>query len=133
MNIEFNVATINDVDETKIIQLSSYISNQVEATVEELKNKNLIPIVIGKGNYVTNQYPLNNSSVLVGSKVFLVTNDTNYILPEVIGWSANEIVTFCNLIGLPYHLNGYGVVSSVNMEINQPIDKNSILEIQLAL
>lgn len=122
---------INDVDETKIISLSSYISNQIDVTVEELKNKGLNPIVIGKGRYVTNQYPLSSTSALLGTKIFLLSNDTNYELPNVIGWSTNEIVSFCNLIGLKYTLNGYGNVVSVNMKIGEKIDLNSILEINL--
>ena len=33
---------INDVDQTKIIELSSYISETIETTVENLEKKNLI-------------------------------------------------------------------------------------------
>lgn len=124
---------INDVDATKIIQLSSYISNQVETTVEELKNKNLEPVVIGKGKYVINQYPLYSSNALIGTKVFLLTNDISYELPDIIGWSTNEIVSFCSLIGLDYVLNGYGKVVSVNMEVGSPIDLTSVMEVNLAL
>lgn len=122
---------INDVDESKIIDLSSYISNQVETTVEDLKNKGLKPIVIGKGKYIINQYPLKYSNALIGTKVFLLTNDNNYEMPNVIGWSTNEIVSFCNLIGLKYTLIGYGNVTSINMEIGKTIDLNSMLEITL--
>lgn len=122
---------INDVDQTKIIELSSYISETIETTVENLEKKNLIPIVIGKGKHVVNQYPLNSKSVLVGTKVFLLTNDTNYEMPEVLGWSTNEIVTFCNLIGLKYNLNGYGKVANVSIEAGTIIDLNKTLEITL--
>ncbi len=123
---------INDVDVTKIIDLSSYISNQVETTVEELKNKNLTPIVIGKGKYVINQYPLKRQNILMGTKVFLLTNDTSYTLPNMIGWSTSDVVSFCNLIGLSYVLDGYGVVSSLNMSEGSPIDFNTPLEIHLS-
>lgn len=124
---------INDVDETKIINLSSCISKNIETTVEELEKKSLTPIVIGKGSHVVNQYPLNGSNVLIGTKVFLLTNSTEYTMPDVIGWSTNEIVSFCNLIGLKYNLNGYGKVVSTSIEPNSPIDLNGILEINLAL
>ena len=122
---------INDVDETKIIALSNYISKNVETTVEELKNKNLNPITIGKGNTIINQYPLNRESVLIGDKVFLLTNDTTYLFPDVNGWSTSEIVTYCNLIGLKYTLNGYGHVVSTSLATDSPIDFNVPLEITL--
>lgn len=123
---------INDVDATKIIELSSYISKQVDTTIEDLKKKELTPILIGKGKYVVNQYPLTSSNVLIGTKVFLVTNDTSYEMPNVIGWSANDIVSFCNLIGLAYNINGYGKVVSINMDVGAKIDLAGVLEITLA-
>ncbi len=123
---------VNDADMTKIINLSSYISKQITPTVEEIKAKNLQPVVLGKGSYVINQYPLKTDHILEGTKVFLVTNDSEIILPDVIGWSASDIISFCNLIGLPYSLSMYGKVASVSMPIGQPIDFNSTLEITLA-
>ncbi len=122
---------INDVDESKIIALSSYISNQINPTVEELKNKGLQPVVLGNGKYVVNQYPLKRANLLIGTKVFLLTNDTSLVMPNVLGWSTNDIVSFCNLIGLSYHLNGYGVVSGINLEVGKPIDLTQTLEITL--
>ncbi len=125
------VENVNDVDESKIISLSSYISNQITTTEEELKNKGVIPIVLGDGKYVTNQYPLKKENVLHGSKVFLVSNASTYKMPNVLGWSTNEIVTMCNLLGLNYHLNGYGNVVSTNVPTNEKMDLSITLEINL--
>ncbi len=33
-------------------------------------------------------------------------------MPNVIGWSTKELVTLCNLIGVPYELKGYENVNS---------------------
>lgn len=125
------VYTVSDEDQSKIIALSSYISKQVVTTVEELKNRGLTPIVIGEGKYIINQYPLKNKEMLIGSKVFLLTNSTYYKMPEVIGWSTNEIVTFCNLLGLPYELNGYGSVKEINITPGDIIDKTNPLVVTL--
>lgn len=125
------VYTISDEDQSKIITLSSYISKQTVTTVEELKNKGLNPIVIGSGKYIINQYPLKNKEMLWGSRVFLLTNSSTYQMPDVIGWSTNEIVTFCNLLGLPYELNGYGNVKTVSVAPGEIIDKTNPLMITL--
>lgn len=123
------VETASDIDESKIIALSNFISKEVVTTVDKLKNKGLAPIIIGEGKYVVNQYPLNNQEVLVGTKVFLLTNDVSYKMPNVIGWSTNEIVTFCNLIGLPYELHGYGKVKTISVIPGEVIDKTTPLVI----
>ncbi len=125
------VSTVSDVDQSKIVTLSNYISNQIQTTVEKLFSQGLTPIVIGNGKYVINQYPLRNKKVLIGSKVFLLTNDTNYKMPNVIGWSTNEIVTLCNLIGVPYELNGYGNVSSISVLPGDFIDKSNPIVVTL--
>lgn len=125
------VYTISDEDQSKIIALSSYISKQTITTVEELKNKGLNPIVIGNGKYIINQYPLKNKEMLWGSKVFLLTNSSAYQMPDVIGWSTNEIVTFCNLLGLTYELNGYGNVKTITIAPGEIIDKTNPLVITL--
>ncbi len=121
----------SDEDKTKIITLSNYISNEVTTTVEKLKLLGLNPIVIGDGKYITNQYPIKGKNVLIGSKIFLLTSSTNYKMPNAIGWSTNEIVTFCNLIGLPYELSGYGKVINLSIAPDSVIDKTIPLEIFL--
>jgi len=52
-------------------------------------------------------------------------------MPDVTGWSENEIIRLCNFIGLKYHINGYGKVSSVNISPGEVIDLNKTLEINL--
>ncbi len=123
----------NDVDETKIMALSDYISSFVLTTTEKLKQQGFQVIILGEGNYIINQYPLKNQHVLYGSKVFLVTNSISYTLPDVTGWSTNEIVTFCNLLGIPYVLNGYGKVVSTNLVTGAPLSPSEILEINLSI
>ena len=124
----------NDVDNTKIIYLTQYLSRDVATVAEELKKLGVTPIILGKGEYIINQYPLNGSKVVAGSKVFLLTNDTNILMPDVTGWSTNEIIRFCNLIGLKYTLNGYGKVVSTNIAKDTLLDPNTMtLEITLGI
>lgn len=116
---------------SKVRVMNNYISKNVELVLEDLKKFQLNPIVLGEGNYVIAQFPNAKVSVLENSKVFLLTNNTTYKMPDVSGWSTNDIIRFCNMIGLSYHLNGYGHVVSTNMEVGSEIDLNVVLEIQL--
>ena len=87
--------------------------------------------LIGNGSYIINQYPLEKTSILVGNKVFLLSNLTDYIMPNVLGWSSLEITSFCHLIGLQYKITGYGKVAQVNIQPGEKIDLNATLEIML--
>ncbi len=120
-----------DLDMSQIIDLDNYISSDLKSTVTNLENINLKPIIIGNGNMVIKQFPLNNQQVLQGSKVFLLTDADEYLMPDIKGWTTSEVMNFCNLIGLNYKFTGYGKVSTFNISPNTVIDLNGILEVQL--
>lgn len=121
----------DNILETKVVTLSNYISNQIVTTEEKLKSLGLNPIILGEGKFVVNQYPLDNLEILKGSKVFLMSNDISYKMPDVTGFSTNEIVTMCNILNIPYKINGSGYVVSTNVEVGSVIDPSVILEINL--
>ncbi len=121
----------SELDMSQIITLDNYISSDVKEAVADLENLDLDVVVIGKGENVISQFPRVNTEVLKGSKVFLLTSNKEYIMPDIKGWSTNEVMSFCNLIGLAYKFNGYGLVSSFNIEPNTVINLNDKLEIQL--
>ena len=131
------VAKYKDIDEKasnslnqEIVILDNYLNTTIEETDEKLKNLRLIPIILGDGKYVTKVYPKNNSKVTTNSKVFILTNN-NIVMPDVLGWSENEVVTLCNFIGLEYNITGYGRVSSQSIEPGTTLDENSKLIIEL--
>ena len=123
--------TESDLDLTKIINLSNYISSNIETTIEELEKLNLKVIKLGNGNTIINQYPLKNTKVLSGSKVFLLTDNTEFTMPDITGWSSSEVMSFCNLIGLKYTFSGYGVVKEFNLTAGELIDLTKTLEVTL--
>lgn len=121
----------SNVDESKVINIVSYINQGKNETVKLLEKYGLCPIVIGDGEYIINQYPSINSSVLYGSKVFLVTNGNNITMPNVIGWTHNEINTFAKLIKINYNIDGYGKVINTNIPEGSIIDLNNDLLVEL--
>ena len=123
--------TESDLDLSKIINLSNYISSNIETTTEELEKLNLKVIKLGNGNTIINQYPLKNTKVLAGSKVFLLTDNQEFTMPDITGWSSSEVMNFCNLIGLKYTFSGYGVVKEFNLTAGEVIDLTKTLEITL--
>ena len=124
--------TQSDLDLSKIINLSNYMSSSVETTVSELEKLNLKVVKIGNGSVVINQYPLKNTKVLVESKVFLLTDGGEYSMPDMTGWSTSEVMSFCNLIGLNYTFSGYGVVKEFNLPVGEILDLTKTLEITLS-
>ena len=123
--------TESSLDTSKIITLKNYISSNVDTTKENISSLSLEPVIIGDGNKVINQYPLKGKTVVANTKVFILTNGTNYTMPDVSNWSRSDIIDYCKLIGLDYEINGYGKVTSVSIAPNTQIDLNSKLVINL--
>lgn len=131
-----NYANITEKEEEikkdKIVSLSNYISDDVKITVEELKRLNLNVVVLGSGKTVINQFPLKNTMIFKGSKVFLKTDKNDYVMPDIMGWSSSEVMNFCNLIGLKYKFNGYGKVKKSSIPKNTAINIKNTLEVTLS-
>lgn len=119
-------------EDTKIVVLDNYLSKDTETIVQELNNKNLNSILIGDGKYIINQYPLKKTKVIAGSKVFLVTNSTNIVLPDFTGWTYNEVNTYASLVGIKLNITGYGYVIGQSIPPNSPITKDLIVNLTLS-
>lgn len=123
---------VSNKENEKIITLNNYLSKLTDDSISDIENKKLKPIVIGDGKYVINQYPLKNNEVLSASKVFIVTNSQDITMPNMIGWSLNDVKTFASLIGLKLEYNGYGYVISQSIGEGEKLDlTNMTLNIEL--
>ena len=112
-----------EVDLSKVINVDNYLSKDVSSVTTMLENKNIAVEVIGDGKYIINQYPLKNNPILENGKLFLVTNYTNITMPNMLGWSLNDVKNYCNLIGLNFEYSGYGYV------MEQSIGEGTILDL----
>lgn len=128
-NVTSNFAENNS---SNLITIKNYLSSDVKEITEELVKANLKVVTIGNGNTIINQYPLNNSEVIIGSKVFLLTESKDYTMPDITGWSSSEVMNFCNLIGLKYDFNSYGTVKEFNIDKDTIIDLTKTLEVTLS-
>lgn len=122
---------VEKVDNSKIITLNNYINADTIITEERLKKLNLSVVKLGNGKYIINQYPKKGSVVLSGTKLFLLTNDSEYYLPDITGWSSNEITTLCNLVDLNCNITGHGIVTKYSLPANTKLNKSMNLDITL--
>ncbi len=106
---------IEKVDSNKIITINNYISTETLLSEEKLKALNLNVIKLGNGKYIINQYPQKGKVVIAGEKVFLLTNDAQYKMPNIIGWSSSEVTTLCKLLNINLKTTGYGRVKETSI------------------
>ncbi len=117
-------------DESKYVTLKSYLNKNVDNVKEEIESLNLIPIIIGDGNVVTNQYPVNNKNIIINSKVYLKTNGENINMIDISGWTRTEVITLMNFMGVDYEINGTGKVVSTNIMPGNKISEKLIINME---
>ena len=124
--------TKEEIKDSQII-LDNYLNKDVNAIKKQDKLKNLELVIIGDGNKVIKQYPNDNTHLVNGDKLYLVTNGDNYYMPNLIGYSKNEVRTICELLNLEVKINGDGYVSSQSILKDTKLTSDSFLEVNLSL
>ena len=119
------------IDNSKIIKMENYISKNTQESIEQLQSQGMNVVTIGNGKYIINQYPKKDKKFPAGSKAILITNG-ELTMPNVIGFSSNEVVTICKLLNLNYNINGVGNVVSTSIPEGTPITKDMTIAINLS-
>lgn len=109
-----------------IINVDSYINEKLDIVLDKLNKDNVI--ILGNGDKVINQYPI-NTKILSNEKILLLTNDDNIKMPNTINWSRNMVNSFCNLINNDCIINGSGFVKTQSIEEGNIIDTSITFEL----
>lgn len=118
--IENKKITVNE------FTIPSYISKKTLDVKDTLDKFGLKTIIIGDGDKVINQVPIEGTKLLTGDRIFIKTNSKNILMPDMIGWSRNEVVRFANLVGLKYKIDGYGFVKVQNIQAGTILSGQSL-------
>ncbi|MBR4618596.1 MAG: transpeptidase family protein [Bacilli bacterium] len=126
-----------EVSDTKGEKITTYklpaLENKKVDAAKQILNSNAINniIIIGNGNKVIKEYPEKDTTITTKDRVFLITNDSNLTVPNVVGYSSKEAVGILKLLGIKTKLTGTGYVTSQSIKENEPINSN--MEIELIL
>ena len=127
---------LNIYDETEntkedVFTVDSYINKDTTSEAENINNSNMEAIIIGEGNKIISQYPTEGTTLNLGNKIFLKTNDTSYKMPNIKGWSRGDVLIFAKMINLNVNFDGYGYVKSYDVKNDSVIDINNPLNVVL--
>ena len=97
--------------------MDNFINKGTEVSKNALNSLNIKYEVIGSGNKIVNQYP--SSGTIVNGRVFLVTNDVNINIPNLVGYSRKEAVNLLKLLNVEYSIEGNGYVKEFSIETDE--------------
>ncbi len=93
-----------------------------------LNEKNFDVVTIGNGATVIKQSPSAGTKLAERKRVFILTNGT-LKMPRVIGWSKQDVATFCRLAGLKLETTGSGYADRQSITFSKAIKKGQTLKV----
>lgn len=119
------------VPSLKKYTMPSFINKNTTDVVATLKNEQLNYTVIGNGDKIIKQFPSATVKVSELDKIFLITNDANIMMPNLIGYSITEAKTLLDLLGITYEIEGNGYIISQSIASGTPIKKEDSVHLVL--
>ncbi len=128
-----NYSNLKKEEITNVLKDSYKVDNYISLKKEDiLKNvNNFNTIILGDGIYIIDQYPSKGTKLFKGDKLILKTNSKEYIMPNIIGYSSNEVRTLTKLLNLKFESSGYGYVTSQSIEPGTVLTEKQVLSIVL--
>lgn len=112
-------------------KLPSFINKNIDKVKTTLSNNSMNYRVYGNGNKVIKQYPKKGEKITNKDTVYLITNDSKYTVPNVVGLSSKEANALLEMLGLKVKLEGSGYVNGQSISENTEISEG--MEITLTL
>ncbi len=124
-----------EAEEEEVVRTLVDLPFVVNHTITYVKNKDeledLEVIILSDGDTVVSQYPAAGNTVLSGSRLILLTDGENIYMPDMTGWSRNEVTAFWEMTGIEIQIQGDGYVVSQSIEADTLLDSTMIIEVQL--
>jgi penicillin-binding protein 2B len=111
------------------ITLNSYVNESVDSTVKDLKQKGLVPVVIGKGDTVESQSPTSDT-IVTGQRVFIKTNG-KATMPDLTGFSHRDVIRFSEFVDVRPSALENGYVVSQSIKAGDPLKAGTYLKVEL--
>lgn len=122
----------NEIESLESFYLNSYQNKTVEFAKQELESKKMNVKVIGNGSKVIKQYPSANEKVTTFGNVFLISNDSNLSVPDLLGLSSKQAEELLQLIGISVTLEGNGYVSAQSVAPGEKVSDGMNITLTLS-
>lgn len=133
-NISKYFGNQDSVTSSLVIQdykVDNFINQKVEKVTTLLQANGVRYILLGNGDKVMRQTPYANDIITSGDVVYLITNDSNITIPNVLGLSSKVAKSILEQLNVKVNLDGVGYVVNQSIPEGTPITEG--MEINLSL
>lgn len=119
------------VRQIDIQKIPNLVNHTYDYALMAISSKDFKVVKIGDGDQVIAQAPVAGQMALNNQQLFLLTNDANWLMPDMTGWTIKDITDFWSLTSIEIQTTGSGNVVSQSVHVGESIDKNSQIKVVL--
>ncbi len=127
-NDDSNTTTV----EVKDYKVASFINRKVSDATTMLTAEKIPYQIIGSGTKIIKQTPIAKTTITNKDTVYLITNDENITIPNVLGLSSKVAKTLLECLGVKVKLDGLGYVTAQSIEAGTKITTGQEITLTLA-
>ena len=139
-NIMKNIAKYRNMFSSEVVNKSSVVSLELDSFINKrtsdikklLEDNKIIPVIIGSGDKIINQFPSSGETVLSYDKVILVTNKGQNNMPSLKGYSRSEAIYLMKALGYKFEIDGYGYVTGQSIPAGNVVKASDTVKITLS-
>lgn len=109
--------------------MPNVVNHSLDYAKEHLNQDQLV--ILGGGDTVVNQYPVAGFESSNRERIFLLTNGSQNTIPDLTGYSLQDVLAWANLVGIEIEYQGSGLVSSQSVEAGKTVTKGLKLSVTL--
>ena len=126
-----NDLSVSADTDTKVT-IENYKGKDSGDTADSLRRTVLSPVIIGTGAKVTAQSIAEGEKVSANSRILLLTNDKDQVMPDMYDWSKKEVEQLANWFGIKVTYEGSGnKVLTQSIETSTNVKKGQTLTVKM--
>lgn len=117
-------------DTMKANKIPNVTNMSLKDAQKELGKNGFEVIVMGKGDQIVHQLPMEGEKILEGEKVVIQTNG-KLTVPDMIGWSLRDVMKVAKIADIKLNSVGSGYVVKQNLKAGSTIKSGDFLIVEL--
>ena len=118
-----------EVTEYRSWDMPALLNHSVDYARKKLDGYGAQIYVLGEGSTVIDQFPRETDRVTAGQRVFLLTDTSSFIMPDMKGWTRKDVAALWAVSGFGFQLAGEGKVVSQSVPPGTAVTKGNDIKV----
>ena len=110
--------------------MPSLLNHTLEYAESKLEGTGVNTILLGSGSTVVAQYPSAGTTVSTNDKIFLLTDKSSFVMPDMTGWTRSDVYALWNVTRYTFKVEGTGKVVSQSILPGTVVNKGTTIEVK---